>query len=132
MAKKFPIQQKDVERLNHVTVQLFNKSFWQIYQQETRRFIYLFDKGERQKQEIGQPVATKLIYPEIKLLMDRKGTIIGKRMERAGLLLSTAENRLKQAPRKRKYELTEPERKAAMLEGKNYRGMAAEKEHLLS
>ncbi|MBP1047271.1 hypothetical protein I6N96_13390 [Enterococcus sp. BWM-S5] len=121
MAKNFPIQQKDIERLENATVQLFNKSFWQLYHQQARRFIYLVEDGERHKQEIGQLTATKQIYSEIKLLMDNKGNIIGKRMDRSSLLLSTNGNRLKQAPRPKKYELSEHERSLASIEGQEYK-----------
>ncbi|MEJ4197245.1 hypothetical protein [Enterococcus faecium] len=72
-------------------VQLFNGQKWRIEKWKAFRYTTFLVDGRPEKVEFAKS-KTQDIYPEIKLLFDSKGRVVGQRLNSNCRLLTTTEN----------------------------------------
>ena len=76
-------------------VKLFNGQEWEIREGgQAYRFTTLFEKGKKSKRLYFQPAETSNIFPQIKIVYDKKGREIASRLNSKGRLITTAFNKL--------------------------------------
>lgn len=86
------------------TVQLFNGQRWRLENGEAYRYTTLFDHGKPQYVDFAKGRIDKL-FPEIKILSDKKRRVVAQRLNRNCRLLTTRENKwFKLHPKKKEHK----------------------------
>lgn len=112
------------EQLHQLTtdVKLFNGQIWEIRENgEAFRFTTNFVNGKRTKRIYFQGSKTKDIFPNIKILYDKKGREIASRLNEKGRLLTTRHNKLWSYSTKEKKKLDQTFMLYLLVEAVNYK-----------